>query len=71
MMHASHNNDQHAQRRLVIDLPDLAQTDLVDMVRVLTAITDAFITHHQAQLQQQCQAEHQLNLFEPRDDDIF
>ena len=54
---------QHA-RQLVINLPDLSGSDLIDMVRVLQSITDAFIAQHQAALQQQCQHEQQLELFQ-------
>lgn len=59
--------EQH-DRKLVVDLPDLSHSDLIAMVRILQAITNAFITHHQAALQQQCQHEQQLELFNPVDD---
>ena len=36
------------EHRLVVDLPDLRHSDLVDMARLLQAITNAFSTHHQA-----------------------
>lgn len=53
---------QH-ERQLVIDLPDLTGSDLIDMVRVLQAITDAFIAQHQVALQRQQRQERQLELF--------
>lgn len=56
------------EHRLVVDLPDLRHSDLVDMARLLQAITNAFSTHHQAALQQQCQHEQQLELFNSVDD---
>lgn len=57
---SSHELEKH-ERQLVIDLPDLRHSDLLDMVRLLQAITNAFTAHHQSQLQQQY--EQQLELF--------
>ena len=59
---SSHELEKH-ERQLVIELPDLRHSDLLDMVRLLQAITNAFTAHHQSQLQQQCQHEQQLELF--------
>ena len=44
-------------RQMIVNLPVLTNNDVVDMVRVLTVITDAFIEHHQVQLQQQLRSE--------------
>lgn len=55
-------------RQLTIDLPDLSQSDLIDLTRVLQSLTDAFIAHHQRELQSQQQAEQQLALFELTDE---
>lgn len=68
-MNQPHNEREHHQRQLLIDLPDLTHSDLVDTVRLLSAITDAFINHHQAALQQQCRHEQQLELFNSMDEE--
>ena len=54
----------HPRRQLTVDLPDLTQSDLIDIARVLQSLTDAFIAHHQHALQCQQRAEQQLALFE-------
>lgn len=51
-------------RQLVIDLPDLTDSDLIDMIRVLQSMTDALLAQHQVKLQwQQRHHEQQLELF--------
>lgn len=59
----------NTQRQLKIELPDLTQSDLIDITRVLQAFTDAFIAHHQQLIQRQQQAELQTCLFEFIDDE--
>ncbi len=54
-------------REMIVNLPELTDNDVVDMIRVLTVITDAFIEHHQIQLQQQLRSE-QPDLFESEDE---
>ncbi len=54
-------------REMIVNLPVLTDNDVVDMIRVLTVITDAFIEHHQIQLQQQLRSE-QPDLFESEDE---
>jgi len=51
-------------RQLKIDLPDLSQSDLIHIIRVLQTFTDAFTAHHQHALLCQQRAEQQLALFE-------
>jgi hypothetical protein len=61
------NHLPHAHQ-LIIDLPDLTGSDLIDMVRVLQSITDALIAQHQAELRrQQRHHEQQLELFQADD----
>jgi hypothetical protein len=60
-------NKQH--RQLTIELPDVSQSDLIDIARVLQSFTDAFIAHHQHELLCQQRAEQQLALFEVIDDE--
>jgi len=60
-------NKQH--RQLTIELPDLSQSDLIDIARLLQSLTDAFIAHHQHALQCQQRAEQQLALFEAIDEE--
>lgn len=58
------NHLPHAHQ-LLIDLPDLTESDLIDMIRVLQSITDALLVQHQAQIQrQQRHHEQQLELFQ-------
>ena len=54
-------------RQMIVNLPELTNNDVVDMIRVLTVITDAFIEHHQTQLQQQLRSE-QADLFGSEDE---
>ena len=54
-------------RQMIVNLPVLTDNDVVDMIRVLTVITDAFIEHHQVQLQQQMHSD-QPDLFEGEDE---
>ncbi len=54
-------------RQMIVNLPVLTDNDAVDMIRVLTVITDAFIEHHQVQLQQQLRSD-QPDLFEYEDE---
>ena len=54
-------------RQMIVNLPVLTDNDVVDMIRVLSVITDAFIEHHQAQLQQQLLSD-QPDLFEGEDE---
>lgn len=54
-------------RQMIVNLPELTNNDVVDMIRVLTVITDAFIEHHQTQLQQQLRSE-QADLFASEDE---
>ncbi len=49
-------------RQMIVNLPVLSDNGVVDMVRGLTVITDAFIVHHQVQLQHQLCSE-QPDLF--------
>ena len=49
-------------RQMIVNLPVLTNNDVVDMIRVLTVITDAFVEHHQVQLQQQLRSD-QPDLF--------
>ena len=61
------NHLPHAHQ-LIIDLPDLTGSDLIDMVRVLQSITDALIAQHQAELRrQQRHHEQQLELIQADD----
>lgn len=55
--------------QLKIDLPDLSQSDLINIIRVLQTFTDAFTAHHQHALPCQQRAEQQLALFEAIDDE--
>ena len=50
-------------RQMIVNLPELTDNDVVDMIRVLSVITDAFVAHHQVQLQQQLRSE-QPDLFD-------
>ncbi len=50
-------------RQMIVELPELTDNDVVDMIRVLTVITEAFIVHHQVQLQQKLRSE-QPDLFD-------
>ena len=50
-------------------LPALASSDILDMLRVLQAITEAFEAHHREQLLQHCRSE-QPDLFDSIDEDI-
>ena len=50
-------------RQMIVNLPVLNDNDVVDMIRVLTVITDAFIEHHQIQLHQQMRSD-QLDLLD-------
>lgn len=68
-MKTSQHKPEQYERQLVVDLPDLSHSDLIDIVRLLQAITDAFINHHQLHLQQQCQHEQQLELFYSTDEE--
>ena len=54
-------------RQMIVNLPVLTDNDVVDMIRVLSVITDAFIEHHQVQLQQQLHSD-QPDLFEDEDE---
>ncbi len=54
-------------KQMIVNLPVLTDNDVVDMIRVLTVITDAFIEHHQTQLQRQMRSE-QPDLFEGEDE---
>ena len=53
--------------QMIVNLPVLTDNDMVDMIRVLTVITDALIEHHQAQLQQQMHGD-QPDLFDYEDE---
>ena len=48
---------------MIVDLPELSANDVLDIIRVLTVITNAFAEHHQVQLQQQIRSE-QPELFD-------
>jgi len=51
--------------QLIIDCPDLSESDLIDMIRILQSITDALLVQHQVQIQrQQRHHEQQLELFQ-------
>jgi|GEM_PF-6650857 len=50
-------------RHMTVILPELTHNDVVDIARVLSAISDAFIEHHQNQLSRQCRLD-QPDLFE-------
>ena len=54
-------------RQMIVNLPVLTDNDVVDMIRVLTVITDAFIEHHKSQLERQVHSE-QPDLFEGEDE---
>jgi len=54
-------------RQLIIDLPDLKDSDLIDMIRVLQSMTDALLAQHQAELRWQQHHEQQLELFQVDD----
>lgn len=55
-------------RHMTVFLPDLTEHDVMDIARLLTAISDAFIDHHQTQLQRQCCLD-QPDLFEAVEDE--
>ncbi len=55
-------------RQMIVNLPELTDSDVVDMIRVLTVITDAFIAHHQVQLRQQLCSE-QPDLFDVNEEE--
>lgn len=55
-------------RQLIINLPDLTDSDLIDMIRILQSMTDALLAQHQANLKwQQRHHEQQLELFQAED----
>jgi hypothetical protein len=58
----THSCQQPSQ--LTIDLPDLSQSDLIDITRVLQAFSDALLTHHKHLLIRQAQLDRQIALFE-------
>jgi hypothetical protein len=50
--------------QLTIDLPDLRCCDQIEITRVLQALTDAFVGHHQHAIAQQAELDRQITLFE-------
>ncbi|OED39579.1 hypothetical protein AB833_14835 [Chromatiales bacterium (ex Bugula neritina AB1)] len=68
------NHHAHSHPQMTIDLPELSQSDLIDITRVLQAFTDALLAHHKHLLIRQAQLDRQIKLFESfseEDDPIF